>query len=55
MGDSDDESSNYTESSVSEREDDNMSEMVTVQQHGSMIVVPNVDDLDEENTNVAFK
>jgi hypothetical protein len=41
MGGSDDESSNYTESQVSERDDDNMSDMNTVQQNGSMIVIPN--------------
>jgi len=55
MGDSDDESSNYTESSVSEREEDNISEMATVHQNGSMIVVPNVDGLDDYNINVALK
>lgn len=40
MGDSDDESSNYTGSQVSEREDEFLSEDNTVQQNGSMIMMP---------------
>lgn len=50
MGDSDDESSNYTDSQVSEREEDNLSDVNTVQQNGSMIVLPNVEAPSEDNS-----
>ena len=51
MGDSDEESSNYTESQVSERDEDALSDVNTVQQNGSMIMlpVPNPDGGSEEN------
>lgn len=55
MGESDEESSNYTESQVSERDEDEMSDDNTVQQNGSMIVIPNVEESDEHNISVAMK
>lgn len=57
MGDSDDESSNYTGSQVSEREDEFLSEDNTVQQNGSMIMMPiqGEDELESSSFNVAIK
>lgn len=60
MGDSDDESSNYTGSQPSEREGDEMSDGdATINQNGSLVMMPipnHADVMSEENSvNVALK